>query len=139
MKITLLCVGKPKDSWIKEGEAEYCKRLAPFLKVESIWLKDDARLITACAERKDVIALDEKGKLLESPGFAKYLREELETHGAHISLVVGGAEGLPHEVKKLYPLISLSPLTFPHQVARLLLLEQVYRAVTLWQGTPYHK
>lgn len=83
--------------------------------------------------------MDETGKQLTSNDFSSYVFKSFEDGGASISFIIGGAEGLPTIIRSNYPLISLSLMTWTHQMARLLLIEQVYRAVEIKKGSKYHK
>jgi len=86
-----------------------------------------------------IIAMDETGKQLTSNDFSSYVFKSFEDGGASVSFVIGGADGLPRAIQSSYPLISLSMMTWTHQMARLLLIEQVYRAVEIRKGSKYHK
>jgi 23S rRNA (pseudouridine1915-N3)-methyltransferase len=138
----ILIVGKRNggEAWIADGCAEYEKRLSSTMVVSTQFFKSDEELVRAAKLSKGkVFALDEHGKQLTSPDFSINLYEGFESGGAMVTFVIGGFAGLPDEIKKSYTLISLSKMTWTHQMARLLLLEQVYRAVEIRKGTAYHK
>lgn len=138
----IIIVGKRNsgEEWIADGCAEYEKRLTPITKIQTIFLKSDEELIKTVSQTKGtIIALDEHGKQPSSIEFVDIYYKGLEKGGSHVSFVVGGFAGLPEIIKKNYPLISLSKMTFTHQMARLILLEQIYRATEIKKGSSYHK
>ena len=139
MKLHIISVGKSKESWLQEALQFYIERLQGTLTIEMSYVKDDERLIAVVAKEKNCIALDPKGKLMDSPAFAHYLFTALEAGGARLSLVIGGPDGLPSTLRETLPLISLSPLTMTHQLVRLVLFEQIYRASEIRRGSPYHR
>lgn len=97
------------------------------------------RLKRACSPGTHVVALDPSGAAMDSPRFARRFEEMLSRH-QRVAFLVGGAEGLPAGADALvHERLSLSPMTLPHRLARLLLLEQIYRALTIIRGEPYHK
>ena len=153
--IRIISIGKDKDAWITEGCEHYRKLLSRFSRVESLLLpslKNSASLSpdetkAAEADRLEkaigsgyLVALHERGQVFDSPKAARRLQQaELEARGP-ISFVIGGAFGLdPRILKRAAWLWSLSPLTFSHQLTRLILLEQLYRAYSILHGTAYHK
>jgi 23S rRNA (pseudouridine1915-N3)-methyltransferase len=138
----IFIVGKKNggEDFINEGCMEYEKRLKPTMQITTHFLKSDGALIDAVANSKGtVIALDENGRQYTSREFSKEVYKGLEDGGAHLNFCIGGFDGLPDEIKKTARLISLSKMTWTHQMARLLLLEQIYRAVEIRKGTAYHK
>jgi 23S rRNA (pseudouridine1915-N3)-methyltransferase len=139
LKLKILSVGKTKEKWLEEAFQEYKKRLQPYLQIEICWAKDSEQLSEWCEKEPRLIALDPQGMLQTSEEFSAYLYHQWEKFGARLAIVIGGAEGLPKEIKNSYPLISLSKLTFTHQLTRLVLIEQVYRAIEINRGSPYHK
>ncbi|MCB1136900.1 MAG: 23S rRNA (pseudouridine(1915)-N(3))-methyltransferase RlmH [Chlamydiia bacterium] len=139
LSVTILSVGKNKEPWLESALADYQQRLRGRLELSSLWVKDDSALCKACERFSEILLLDPHGKAMDSPGFADLLREGLERGGSRLCIVIGGAEGLPAELRSRYPMLSLSRLTFTHQIARLILTEQLYRAVEIWRGSPYHK
>jgi 23S rRNA (pseudouridine1915-N3)-methyltransferase len=138
IKLKILSVGKTKEEWLELALDEYKKRLKPSLSLEFAWAKDDAQLMSLAAKEAYKIALDPKGQLMTSEGFSLFLLKQFELSGSRLTIIIGGAEGLPPEMKQL-PLISLSPLTLTHQMTRLLMVEQIYRALEIAKGTKYHK
>lgn len=139
MKIKILSVGKNKESWLESAFGEYLKRLKPTVDIECLWAKNDSQLIDWAVREKGVVCLDPKGSLLTSEQFSSFLLQQIEKNGSRLTLVIGGAEGLPEEVKRLGAFISLSPLTFTHQITRLILIEQIYRSFEIAKGSNYHK
>lgn len=159
MKITVLTVGKIKEKYLKDAIAEYSKRLSKYSKLEVIEVADERipdnastnvedqirakegeRLLKHIKEGAYVITLEIGGKQLSSEQFA----DKIETLGvqgiSHIIFVIGGSIGLGSDVlaKSDYAL-SFSKMTFPHQLMRVVLLEQIYRSFRIINGEPYHK
>ena len=139
-RIRIIAVGKVRKGWVSEGVALYLKRL-PGLEV--LELRDggmarEAEAITAALRPEErLVVLTEEGQSFGSVAFA----QRLEGSGSvRLALVIGGADGIDPALKaRASWRLSLSPMTFPHDLARLLLLEQLYRALTIQQGGPYHK
>ena len=159
MKITLITVGKIKEKYLKDAIAEYSKRLSKYCKLEIIEVADEktpdnASETVECAIRdkegerilkyvKDdafVITLEIEGKLLSSEELADKI-EKLGIQGtSHIIFIIGGSIGLGKAVlEKSDFALSFSKMTFPHQLMRVILLEQVYRSYRIISGEPYHK
>ena len=143
---TILIVGKKNggEDFIDQGCALYEKRLRPTMTVNTVFLKSDEALVDAALSAKGtVMALDETGNEYTSRAFSDVVFKGLEDGGAALTFVVGGAYGLPPEIKNAakfqHNFISLSRMTWTHQMARLLLLEQLYRAAEIRKGTSYHK
>jgi 23S rRNA (pseudouridine1915-N3)-methyltransferase len=139
-RIRVLAVGKVRKRWIQEGLAMYLKRLPGLIITE---LKDstpqrEAEAITAQLRADEqLVVLSEEGELVGSVAFAERLQG---TGSDRLAFVIGGADGLDPALKaRASRTLSLSPLTFPHELARLLLLEQLYRALTIQQGGAYHR
>ena len=136
----ILAVGKVRRSWIREGIDQYLKRL-PGLSI--IELRDngpekEAQAILASLRSDELfVSLMEQGESLSSVPFARRL-EQLGNE--RVAFVIGGADGLTTELKKMSRWqLSLSPMTFPHELARLMLIEQLFRAHSILQGGPYHR
>ncbi|MBI2743114.1 MAG: 23S rRNA (pseudouridine(1915)-N(3))-methyltransferase RlmH [Chlamydiales bacterium] len=139
-RIKIFTIGKNKESWLEEALQEYTHRLKSTCSIEWLLAKDDEGLIRLIEKESGFICLDPKGKLMTSEVFSKWLIQSLTDGGSRLSLVIGGAEGLPPQIKRqAKSLISFSPLTFTHQLTRIILLEQVYRAFEINRGSPYHK
>lgn len=154
MNIKIIALGKLKENYWKEAEAEYLKRLTPYAKIklfeipeESFRDSDDREKIKEKEAEKIkqhlsvgavVIALHERGKEFTSPQFAKFL-ETNSTRGEEIIFVIGGPLGLHESLLNTVQFqISLSQCTFPHQMVRTILLEQIYRATTITNQKQYH-
>ena len=136
----IIAIGKIKKKWIQEGIEMYLKRL-PGLEV--IEIKDNNKnkeehLIKEITSKNEIlVTLNENGQSFTSKQLAAKL---LNSHNQNITFVIGGASGLSSSLNSSASWqLSLSPLTFPHEIARLLLIEQLYRAKTIIQGGPYHK
>lgn len=158
MNIKIYAIGKIKDFY-KTGVDEYLKRLSIYCKVEVIELKDESiiekpsqkeinkaidlecsRVLKLLKPNEYLIGLDLNKKEMDSLEFSKYLNDKLTLNGANISFVIGGSYGLSDELKKrVNDSISISKFTFPHQLARLVLLEQIYRAFKILNNETYHK
>ena len=158
MKIKIYAIGKVKDFY-KLGVDEYIKRLSSYCKVEVIELKDESlsdkpneseikkaidnegkRVLTQLKDNEYLISLDLNKKELDSVEFSKYLSNKLESNGSNVSFVIGGSYGLSDELKKrVNDSLSLGKMTYPHQLARLILLEQIYRAFKILNNETYHK
>lgn len=164
MKIKVVTVGKLKEKYLKDGIAEYSKRISRFAKFEMIELSDEKtpdkasesenqkileiegqRILSKIADRDFVIVLAIEGKTFFSEEFSKQL-EETSIKGFSIkgfstlTFIIGGSLGLSSSVKNRANLsVSFGRLTLPHQLMRLVLVEQIYRAFTIQQGFPYHK
>ena len=158
MKIRIVAVGKLKEKYLREGVAEYEKRLAPFASVElretreeymaenpseaqrqQTLAKEGERLLRLVPERSFLIVLDVKGKLLSSEALAKELASLALQGQSDLTFLIGGAFGLSPAVRERADLrISFSPMTFTHQMVRLLLYEQIYRSFKINRGEKYH-
>lgn len=139
LKLKIISIGKTKESWLEDALNEYLKRLKPYMSVEWVWAKDDTHLVELSRKESSTIGLDPAGQLFTSDKFATFMEECWEKGGSRVTFVIGGAEGLPPDFKKEFTLISLSPMTFTHQMTRLILIEQLYRAVEIKRGSKYHK
>lgn len=139
LKIRLLSPGKIKEKWLEEAIQEYVKRLSPFATFEFPYSKDDEQFAEQIKKEKLLICLDPNGKAFTSEEFSKQLFNSFEKGGSTVSFAIGGAEGFPEGAKEGRQLISLSPLTFTHQMARLILIEQIFRAFEIRKGSRYHK
>ena len=139
IRIKLMSVGKTKEAWLEEAIEEYQKRLSGQVNFEFLWYKDDQLLSDAIVKEKGVVLLDPEGKSFDSLAFADFMFRQVEKGGSRLVFAIGGAEGFSGTFKKAYPLISLSKLTFTHQMTRLILIEQIFRAFEIQKGTGYHK
>jgi len=143
--IKVICVGKLKEQYLKEGILDYYNRINKYHKLEIIELMDsdiekEKELILKSINSKDyIITLDVEGNILSSEEFANKLDKTFIAN-SNITFVIGGSDGLHNEIKKLsnYSL-SFSRLTFPHGLFRLILLEQLYRSFKILNNESYHK
>ena len=134
-RLSINAIGKIKKTWIKEGIKEYTKRM-PELSINE-YKAFDLQSLKDKASNKIIISLSEEGVIYNSYDFYSLL---LNFKNQRIKFLIGGANGLSSEVKlKSNLILSLSPLTFPHELARLILVEQIYRAVSISLNSPYHK
>ena len=152
MKINIVCVGKIKEQFFTDAIKEYLKRISRFSDLKIIEVDEASKLTNLEQKSKAegekllqkcagvVIALDGGGKLLSSPEIADFMhKKEVQGEGV-FSFVVGGSNGLSKEVLNRADLIlSFGKITFPHQLFRVVLVEQIYRALTIIEGLPYHK
>jgi 23S rRNA (pseudouridine1915-N3)-methyltransferase len=138
-RLKILTVGKTKESWLQEALADYEKRLKPYLVIEWILFKTEEQFLKEAEKETSPILLDEGGVSLDSVTFSRWFVERLTARGGRLTFLIGGADGFPSEWKKRHETLSLSPLTFTHQMARLLLVEQCYRALEIDRGSPYHR
>ena len=159
MKIKIVTVGKLKEKYLKDGIAEYSKRISRFAAVEMIELADEKtpdrasdsenekildlegnRILSKIGDREFVVVLAIEGKNLSSEEFSKQLEQASINGYSTLTFVIGGSLGLSPQVKNRANLsLSFGRLTLPHQLMRLVLVEQIYRAFTIQQGSPYHK
>ena len=159
MKITLITVGKIKEKYLKDAIAEYSKRLSKYCKLEieevadektpdqasenverQIRQKEGERILRYVKDDAYVFTLEIGGTMLDSVAFAKKM-ETLGIQGkSHLIFIIGGSIGLGEEVlRRSDYALSFSKMTFPHQLMRVILLEQVYRGYRIIEGAPYHK
>ena len=155
MKISIWTIGKANESYVKEGISEYTKRIKKYFPVEWTILpvpKNAGMLSEMDLRRKEaemalewlkpddyLVALDEHGKQFSSEGLAEFLQERANDSNKNIVFLIGGAFGLDDTILKKAKLKwSLSQLTFPHQLVRLILSEQLYRACTILKNEKYH-
>lgn len=158
MKISIVCVGKVKEKYFVDAIKEYCKRLSRYAEMniievndekcpESLSVAEENQVKLAEGERilskiKDgfVIALAIEGKMLKSEELAELIEDKMVMGVSHIYFVIGGSLGLSSEVlKRADYKLSFSKMTFPHQLMRVILLEQIYRAERIMKNEPYHK
>ena len=159
MKITLITVGKIKEKYLKDAIAEYSKRLSRYCKLEIIEVADEKtpdnasetledairskeaeRILKYVKEDAYIVTLEINGKQLSSEELAEKI-DKLGVQGvSHITFIMGGSIGLGKEVlDKSHYALSFSKMTFPHQLMRVILLEQIYRSYRIINGEPYHK
>jgi len=161
MNIEIICIGNLKEPYLKDAEKEYLKRLTPYCKIKVTELKEEKlprdagraeedkvrelegkALLNAASktEKAYVFALDMRGRQLASEEFAEKLKGLALGGRPDLIFLVGGSLGMSEDVRERSDeIISLSKMTFPHQIARVILLEQLYRSHKISRGEPYHK
>jgi 23S rRNA (pseudouridine1915-N3)-methyltransferase len=144
MKIKVVCIGKTEEGYLQEGIQKFLKRISFYANAELCELKPEKIRNLADKIKKVTggykILLDVGGKELSSEQFAALIRERINQGCPEIDFLIGGHAGFPLPEEEVADLsISLSRCTFTHQMIRLLLLEQIYRAFTILKGHPYHK
>lgn len=158
MKFTFLTIGKIKEKWMRQGIEEYLKRLSPMAKVEilspdeekmpenpspalkeKVMEKEGDKLLKYLKDEDFLILLDLKGKPVTSEELAGILQKKMVAGTSHFFFMIGGPYGNGENIRKRADLkISISAMTFTHQMARLILAEQVYRAMKIIRHEPYH-
>jgi len=154
MKLRILAIGKLKEKYSRDATADYLARVNRYVPCEVVELKDgssegeEARIVALEAQRlremasregEFRVALDARGKTYSSPEFARLLGDHMN-YGRDMVFLIGGPFGLEPALRRESDLqLSLSALTFPHDLVRVLVLEQIYRALTILRGEPYHK
>lgn len=159
MRVTIVCVGKLKEKYWREAVAEYSKRLSRYHKLEIIELADEKapetmspaqeaevkekegqRILKQISEDAFVVALAVEGNSLSSEELADFVEKKAVGGISHLVFLIGGSLGLSPEVMKRADFaLSFSKMTFPHQMMRVVLLEQIYRAERIRRNEPYHK
>ena len=158
MKVTLICVGKVKEKFYRDAIKEYEKRLGAYIKLNTIEISDEKvkiendseialamekegnNILSKIKDNQYVITLEILGKNLSSEEFALKIDNLMLTGKSDVALIIGGSYGLSDSVKKRSDFaLSFSRMTFPHQMMRVVLLEQVYRAYRIITGASYHK
>lgn len=155
MKLKFICIGKTGKDFLISGENEYLKRLQHYISIERIEIPDiknakklsidqikeqeGKEILSKVSVGEQLILLDEKGKSYSSKEFSDFLQNKFNQGGKYLVFVVGGAYGFSDAVyKHSDSKISLSRMTFSHQMIRMIFFEQVYRAMTILKGEPYH-
>lgn len=149
--IKIICLGKLKEKYLLDAQKEYLKRLSKYTKldlielpdednksIEIILLKEKEQIKKYLKPKDNIVVLDSKGKEFTSVEFSNFINNEL-THNSNITFIIGSSNGLDEEIKKLGQKISFSNLTFPHQLFRIMLLEQIYRSFKIINNESYHK
>ena len=151
MTITLICTGKTSEKYVSEGMGLYLDRLKHYCKFslveieagkgepDQIRRKETGIILKKVGEKDFLVLLDEKGKEVTSMGFAEIVKHHQNISTKNLVFIIGGAYGFSEEVyQRANMKIALSKMTFPHQLVRVLFLEQVYRAFTILKGEKYH-
>lgn len=159
MRITIICVGKIKEDFYRKAVSEFEKRLSKYCKLEIIEVQDEktpdhasealeeqikekeaARILKHIKEDAFVYTLEIEGKNPDSVSFANQINQLAIRGKSHIQFIIGGSLGLHHSVTgRSDQALSFSKMTFPHQLMRVILLEQIYRSYRIIMGEPYHK
>ena len=159
MKIRIICIGKLKEKYWTSAAAEYSKRISGYANIEivelkesklpsnpseadenSVLIREGQNILGKIKESDHVIAMEVEGEQIDSVELAKKIQYAFDTKSSTIDFVIGGSLGLSDEVKKRADYgLSFSKMTFPHQLMRVILLEQIYRSYRIIQGEPYHK
>ena len=139
LNVKIVCVGTLREAFLRDAVKEYEKRLQAYCKLTTVELKDDGKLPSAVEGKSYKIALCVEGKQISSPELATLIENGTVTGQGNVTLVIGGADGLPESVKAMCDYrLSFSKMTFPHQLMRVILLEQLYRALNISSGGHYH-
>ena len=155
MKVKLICIGKTGKKFLEDGENEYMQRVKHYVQIERVEIPDlkNARKLTfeqikqmegkeilsKLGSGEQLILLDERGSLLSSVEFSNFVQQRFNAGGKALVFVIGGAYGFSPEVyDAAQGKISLSKMTFSHQMIRMIFYEQLYRAMTILKGEPYH-
>ena len=151
MKIRVVWVGKNRDPWVKEVVAEYAGRIRRYAPLELSEARDEKGAEAEDMRRREceriekmipsdatLVLLDERGEQMDSPGLAAYIGKQRDTGTGELVFAIGGAYGFSEEFRRRGCLLALSKMTFTHQMVRVFLLEQIYRAFTILNNEPYH-
>lgn len=154
VRVRILCVGRTDSGFVRDGVSHYLKRLGPLQPVEWEEIRaaghsgrsaeqalaaEGEAILKRIKPSERLIVLDEKGRSMTSPGLAEWLRHLHRMEISSAALLIGGSYGVSSQVsRRADEKLSLSPLTLPHQLVRIVLLEQLYRAATILAGQPYH-
>jgi 23S rRNA (pseudouridine1915-N3)-methyltransferase len=151
LKIRILWVGKSRDAWVKEAIAEYTGRIKHYAPLEVCEVRDEKGAAAEEMRRREcerlekqiphgvvIVLLDERGEQMDSPALAAFIGKQRDSGTGEMVFAIGGAYGFSEEFRRRGRLLSLSKLTFTHQMVRVFLLEQVYRSFTILNNEPYH-
>ncbi len=144
LKLKIAWIGRTKEPAIRSLTAEYLKRISRYAEVEGLELRDEATVLDLAAgkslgkQRHSLVLLDPGGKQVSSEELANFVQDQMN-RAVPVVFAVGGADGFTAEARKAASArLSLGNMTLPHELARVVLLEQLYRAFTILQGHPYH-
>lgn len=151
MRLKVLWVGKNREEWVRESVADYSGRIRRYNPFEIIEVREEKGAEAEEMRRREcerlerqipagatLVLLDERGRQMDSPGLARFVEKERDTGTGNLIFVIGGAYGFSEEFRRKGSLLSLSKMTFTHQMVRVFLLEQLYRAFTIMNNEPYH-
>ncbi len=159
MKITVISVGKIKEKYLNDGINEFKKRLSRYCTLNLIQVADEKcpetlskseketiknregdKILSKIKENSFIISLEINGKMLSSEELASFIQKKMTAGSSHFTFIIGGSLGLSNSVKSKASIsLSFSKMTFPHQMMKMILLEQVYRAFRIIKNEPYHK
>ena len=140
LRVTVICQGRLKEKHYIAACGEYLKRLSAYCQPEVIELPENGDIASRLPKGAYVIVLCIEGEKTDSPGLARRLERCALEGNSRVCFLIGGSEGLPDEIKRAaHWRLSMSDMTFPHHMARVMLLEQIYRAFTITAGAKYHK
>lgn len=151
MRLKVLWVGKSREEWVKQAVADYAGRIRRYTPFETIEVREEKGAEAEEMRRREcerlerqipagatLVLLDERGRQMDSPGLAGFVSRERDGGTGDLVFAIGGAYGFSDNFRQKGRLLSLSPLTFTHQMVRVFLLEQIYRAFTIMNNEPYH-
>jgi 23S rRNA (pseudouridine1915-N3)-methyltransferase len=139
MKLRIAWIGKTKEPAIQSLTDEYLKRLSRYADVQGAAVKDESAILKLGADRQALVLLDSRGKQFSSEEFAEFLRNHQDRNPLPLLFAIGPANGFsPQARQEAKSLLSLGKMTVAHELARVVLLEQLYRAFTILKGHPYH-
>ncbi len=151
MKLRILWVGKSRDPWVKEAVTEYVGRIRRYAPLELCEARDEKGAEAEEMRRREcerleklvpagatLVLLDERGEQMDSPSLAAYIGKQRDSGTGDLVFAIGGAYGFSEDFRRRGRLLALSKMTFTHQMVRVFLLEQVYRAFTILNNEPYH-
>lgn len=140
MKLTIIAVGKIKSRPIQEMADDYASRLSHYMPSNVIAVRDDLKALEKIDGTDYLIVLDERGERMSSKGLAKLLSDHQSKGTKHMAMFIGGPDGVGDVLKERADFtLSLSRMTFPHELVQAMLLEQLYRACSINRGEPYHR
>jgi 23S rRNA (pseudouridine1915-N3)-methyltransferase len=140
LRVTVICQGRLKEKHYIAACREYQKRLAAYCQLEILELAENGDVAGRIPKGAFVVAMCIEGQKIDSPALAKLLEKQALAGVSRVCFLIGGSEGLPESVKAQADFrLSMSDMTFPHHLARVMLLEQIYRAFTISAGAKYHK
>ena len=151
MRLRVLWVGKSRDTWVKEVCGDYAGRIRRYAPLELCEARDEKGAEAEEMRRREcerlekmvppgatLLLLDERGEQMDSPGLAAYIGKQRDSGTNELVFAIGGAYGFSEEFRRRGRLLALSKMTFTHQMVRVFLLEQIYRAFTILNNEPYH-
>jgi 23S rRNA (pseudouridine1915-N3)-methyltransferase len=151
LKLRVMWVGKNRDPWVKEVVAEYAGRIRRYAPLELSEAREEKGAAAEEMRRREcerlekmvppgatLLLLDERGEQMDSPGLAAYIGKQRDSGTGELVFAIGGAYGFSEEFRRRGRLLALSKMTFTHQMVRVFLLEQIYRAFTILNNEPYH-